>query len=141
MRITTRMTSFVAAMFFLWLPIVCQADIAPEYPDTAWGRDEVPSRVTIIAVGAATSAAIVTLGLFLNRRPVHTATRKAVTSGVLSLALLVVVVFAVRSFWQADRDRSQWNQWEEERLNRRRNWRGPPQYENPPEPVESESSP
>ena len=141
MRITARSACVAVALFVLFLPMVCRADVAPEYPHTAWGRDQVPSRITIIAVGAATSAAIVTLGLFLSRRPAHSAFRKKVTAVLLVLALLAVLGFAVRSYRQADRDRGLWKQWDEERQSRRRNWRGPPQYENPPQPVTSETTP
>ncbi len=127
MGIIARVTCVVATMFYVLLPMVCRADVAPENPHTAWGRDKVPSRVTIIAVGVATSAAVVTLGLFLSRRPTHNATSKKVTTALLGVALLVVLGFAVRAYWQADRDRGLWKQWDEEVQNRRRNWRGPPQ--------------
>ncbi len=141
MQITARATCVIVAMFLLLLPTVCRADVAPEYPHTAWGRDQVPSRVTIIAVGAATSAAIVTLGLFLSRRPAHNSVARKVTIGLLGVALLGVLGYAVRASRQADRDRGLWKQWDGEVQNRRRHWRGPSQYENPPLPATPETSP
>lgn len=141
MGILARTTRVAVALFVLLLPMVCRADVAPEYPHTAWDRDQAPSRVTIIAVGAATSAAIVTLGLYLIRRPGHTATRKALTTGMLGFTLLVVLGVVWHFVQQAERDRHLWKEWEEERQNRRRNWQGPPQYEQPPQPATSEATP
>jgi hypothetical protein len=141
MPFTARAIRVAVVMFLLLLPTVCRADVAPEYPQTAWGRDRVPSRITIIAVGAAISAAIVTLGLFLSRQPVHNSAARKVTIGLLGVALLGVIGYAIRASRQADRDRGLWKQWDEEVENRRRNWRGPPQYENPPQPVTSETTP
>lgn len=141
MSILARTTRVAVALFVLLLPMVCRADVAPEFPHTAWDQDQAPSRVTIIAVGAATSAAIVTLGLYLIRRPSLTPFRKKAFTGLLVVALLQVLLLFLWAARQVDRDRHLWNEWEEERQNRRSNWLGPPQYEHPPQPATSETTP
>lgn len=139
MRIAARTINLSVAMY-LMLSTVCRADVAPQYPDTTWGRDQAPSHITIIVVGAAVSAAIVTLGLFLSR-PSHTTTRKKVTIGLLGLVLLAVLGFTVRTYWQAGQDRDLWGQWKEEQRRRRSNWQGPPQYRASPQPATPETTP
>ena len=132
--------SRIAMLFAGWF-VLClgaasaRADIAVPNPPTVWDRGQEPSGNTVVAAGAAISAVIVGAGLIVARWPVRSSIGRMVVAGITGLALLAVWGACGGTILQAERDRGLWKQWEAAESNRRANWRPPPQFDGPPEPV------
>jgi hypothetical protein len=116
-------------------PSALQADIAVPEPQTVWARNAQPTNQSIAYAGVLLSAAIITTGLIVARWPARGSKVGLMATGAATaVGVLAVAAVAWGAMQQAERDRAAWEQWEIDESHRRANWRGPPQFDGPPEP-------
>jgi hypothetical protein len=107
------------------------ADVAAPEPITLWQRNQAPDPAKVIIAGVSFSAAFAISGLLVLRRPGKRSLFAKFFIGLLSVALVCSVAATVFVSQKAKAEQQQWEEWDRQEENRRRNWRPPPKGPEP----------